>query len=46
MRKDLEQLATNFMNREKYGEEKVTFNFINSWPKASLIKVGLWSNKK
>ena len=33
------------MNREKYGEEKVTSD-LNSWSKAGLITVGLWSDRK
>ena len=45
MRQNLEQVATNLMNKEKYGEEKVTNDF-NSWSKVGLITVGLWFNRK
>ena len=37
--------GNNLMNREKYGEAKVTSD-LNSWSKTGLITVGLWSNKK
>ena len=33
------------MNREKYGEEKLTSD-LNSWSKAGLTIFGLWSNRK
>ena len=43
MRKNLKQMATNVMKREKYGEEKIPSD-LSSWSKAGLITVGLWSN--
>ena len=45
MRKNLEQVVTKLTSREKYGEEKVTSD-LNSWSKAGLIMVCLWSNRK
>ena len=45
MKKNLEQVATKLTSREKYGEEKVTSD-LNSWSKAGLITVCIWSNRK